>query len=122
LLTTGLFAVVATMMVVTVALLNVAVDRLWRQAANVQLILETEQTGLLAVGEDGVIELANRAAESQFGYTRAELIGQRIEMLVPEDSRAGHVVLRNGYLERPALRAMGAGRDLAGLRLPVIGF
>jgi PAS domain-containing protein len=101
--TIGLFVAVATMMIVTVALLNLAVDRLWRQAANVQLILETEPTGLLAVGEDGIIELANWAAESQFGYTKAELIGQQIEMLVPEDSRVGHVALRNGYLERPVL-------------------
>jgi PAS domain S-box-containing protein len=116
LFTVGVYIVVATAMVVTVALLNEAVDRLWRHAANMQFILETEPTGLLAVGQDGTIELANRAAETQFGYTSIELIGRPIEILVPESERAGHAALRDSYMAQPVHRAMGAGRDLAGLR------
>jgi PAS domain S-box-containing protein len=114
--TVGIFVVVASMMVVLVAFLNEAVDRLWRQAANLERILETEPTGLLAVGEDGAIELSNNAAERQFGYTKAELLGQQIEMLVPEDRRAGHGSLRRGYQELPVSRTMGAGRNMEGLR------
>lgn len=112
----GIFVVVAATIAVLVAFLNEAVDQLWRQAANLERILEVEPTGLLAVGEDGTIELSNKAAERQFGYTKAELLGQPIEMLVPEDKRSGHVSLRTGYLDQPSLRSMGAGRDLRGLR------
>jgi PAS domain S-box-containing protein len=82
----------------------------------VQRVLEAEPTGLIAVGGDGVIVLSNIAAERQFGYTKAELLGRKVEILVPEDRRAGHGALRRSYQEQPVLRAMGAGGDLEGLR------
>lgn len=114
--TLAVYAIVAAAMVGLVTLLNEAMDRLSRQSANVRQVLETEPTGLIAVGEDGVIALSNAAVERQFGYTKAELLGQKVEMLVPEDRRAGHGALRRNYQEQPVSRAMGAGRDLEGLR------
>lgn len=114
--TTGIFIIVAVTMVGLVALLNEAVDRLSRQSANVERVLEMEPTGLIAVDEDGSIEFSNIAAERQFGYTKAELLGKKVEMLVPEDRREAHSALRRNYQEKPVYRAMGAGRDLEGLR------
>jgi PAS domain S-box-containing protein len=115
-LTLAIYVFVCACLVALVSLLNTAVDRLWRQATNVELILEKEPTGLFAVLEDGTIEMSNAAAEKLFGYSKAELLGRQIDTLVPEDRRAAHAALRRGYLERPEDRMMGAGLDLAGLR------
>jgi PAS domain S-box-containing protein len=119
-----LFAVTATFNVLLVALLNEAIDRIARQEQNARLILETAPAGMIAVDEDGAITLVNAAAEKLFGYQRDELIGQHIEVLVPERLCAGHVVLRDAYLRQPTTRPMGAGRDLfgrqkSGMELPL---
>jgi PAS domain S-box-containing protein len=93
-----------------------------RKAAEAALELPEEQggrkgpTGLIGVDGEGVIQLVNKAVEEQFGYLRDELFGQPIEVLLPEELRAGHVGLRMAFLQRPESRPMGAGRDLQGLR------
>lgn len=115
-ITVAIYLFVCACLVGLVWILNKAVDRLWQQAANAQFILEKEPTGLFAVLEDGTIELSNAAAEKLFGYTKAQLLGRHIDTLVPEDRRAAHATLRQGYLERPEDRLMGAGLDLEGLR------
>jgi PAS domain S-box-containing protein len=51
-----------------------------------------------------------------FGYGQGELIGQPMEILVPESERAGHEQMRAGYMRAPQARPMGAGRDLVGRR------
>ena len=60
----------------------------------------------------GRIVLANRRAGEMFGYTREELLGARIEMLLPESKRAAHGRQRDDYFERPRARPMGIGLDL----------
>lgn len=60
--------------------------------------------------------LANAEAERLFGYERAELLGQPVELLVPDRFRAGHPGPLSGFFDNPHARAMGAGRDLFGLR------
>ena len=51
-----------------------------------------------------------------FGYTSAELIGESVDVLVPNASRTAHVGLRQGYLRHPQSRNMGAGREIFGRR------
>src|SRR5207302_6290586 len=55
-------------------------------------------------------------AERVFGYDRAEMLGQQVEMLVPTRFRHGHPGLRGAFFADPQSRPMGAGRDLYGLR------
>jgi PAS domain S-box-containing protein len=64
----------------------------------------------------GVIVLVNREVERLFAYSREEMLGRPVEMLVPERFRAGHPGFRGGFFIRPSVRSMGAGRDLFGLR------
>src|SRR5260370_165515 len=60
--------------------------------------------------------MVNAQAERVFGYTRSELLGQTVEMLVPERFRDRHPSLRGGFFGEPRMRPMGVGRDLYGLR------
>ena len=60
--------------------------------------------------------LANRRTEELFGYSREELLGNRIEMLLPESRRAAHVREREEYFAHPRVRPMGIGMELAGRR------
>lgn len=71
--------------------------------------------GLLIVDEQGRIKLSNPALEAQFGYAAGELLGQPMEVLLPQRYRAGHVHHRDGYARQPTQRWMGAGRDLTAL-------
>src|SRR6516225_8412931 len=68
------------------------------------------------IAATGVIEMINAQAERMFVYSRNELLGQPIEMLVPERYRRNHPHLRTSFFERPVSRWLGAGRDLYGLR------
>jgi PAS domain S-box-containing protein len=79
-------------------------------------VVEGAPNAMIMVDERGIIVLVNSQTETLFGYKRAELLGQTIEMLVPARSRGRHPGLRGGYLQDPSVRAMGAGRELFGLR------
>jgi len=71
---------------------------------------------MIVVNQAGEITRANRLAEQTFGYGSDELIGQRVEVLVPERYRGAHPGYRQGFLAETSARPMGAGRDLAGRR------
>src|SRR5438874_496773 len=81
-----------------------------------QLVVEAAPNAMIMLGSDGLIALVNTQTEKLFGYKRDELLGRPMEMLVPERFRANHGSHRNGFFAAPAARAMGAGRDLFGLR------
>ena len=78
--------------------------------------LELAPDGLLVVDESGLVKLANAKCEELFGYPRAELLGQPVEMLVPDDVRPRHPDLRRSFHAAPAPRAMGSGRELLARR------
>lgn len=78
--------------------------------------LERSPIANILVTRDGLIALVNAQAESMFGYSREELVGKPIEVLVPKSVRARHPPMRDGYFKDPKVRYMGVGRDLAGTR------
>ena len=72
--------------------------------------------GVVVAGSDGLIVAVNREIERLFGYAAGELLGQPVDLLVPEDLREGHFGLRRAFGEQPQARLMGAGRELFGRR------
>lgn len=79
-------------------------------------LLEAAPDAVVIVESHGRIVLVNSQTERLFGYPRAELVGQPVEMLVPEASRAGHPAHREAYFRDPRVRSMGSGLRLNGLR------
>jgi PAS domain S-box-containing protein len=71
---------------------------------------------MVVVNLQGMITRVNRLAETTFGYAGAELLGQPVELLVPERYRSAHPGYRRGFQAHATARPMGAGRDLSGLR------
>src|SRR5262249_40869501 len=69
-----------------------------------------------SVGADGLITMANAQAEKLFGYSRKELLGRPVEMLVPERFRGQHAAHRERFSASPEVRVMSAGRELFGRR------
>jgi PAS domain S-box-containing protein len=78
--------------------------------------VESAPSGMIMMDRGGKIVLVNHEAERLFGYTRDELLGQPIELLVPERFRSKHPSYRSDFFLDPRSRAMGAGRDLYGRR------
>jgi PAS domain S-box-containing protein len=84
--------------------------------ASFKALLESAPDGIVVVDSGGRIVIANTQSERIFGYSRGELMGQPIELLVPERSRARHLPVREGYSRDPRTRPMGEGRELSGRR------
>jgi PAS domain S-box-containing protein len=77
-------------------------------------LLESPPDAMVIVNGDGEIQSANAALEALFGYTREALIGQPVELLIPERYHARHPEHRAAFLSAPLARPMGAGLELAG--------
>jgi len=80
----------------------------------VEALLESASQAILSVDSTGRIVLANSRAEEMFNYTRQELLGASIELLLPESKRGTHARQRERYFEQPRVRPMGIGMELAG--------
>ncbi|MCE0724507.1 MULTISPECIES: PAS domain-containing sensor histidine kinase [Legionella] len=81
-----------------------------------ELAVEAAPNGMLVIDVQGNIRLVNEQIEKMFGYTRSELLGKPIEVLVPARYRENHPQYREDFFKDPKARLMGAGRDLYGLR------
>jgi len=79
-------------------------------------VVEAAPNAIVMIDDSGLIEMVNAEAERVFGYTRNELLGKPVEMLVPERYRSKHPKLRTSFFADAVSRPMGAGRDLYGLR------
>jgi len=79
-------------------------------------LLDAAPDAMVIVGQDGCIRLVNEQVEKLFGYAREELLGQPIEILVPERYHSEHPAHRNGYIRDPRSRPMGMGLDLSARR------
>ena len=78
--------------------------------------LEAVPDATLVVSEAGIVLQVNSQIENLFGYTRDELVGQPVEILVPDRQRSQHHHHREGFIQQPKVRRMGAGLDLFGRR------
>lgn len=79
-------------------------------------LLESAPDAMIIVNREGRIELINAQTEKLFGYTREELLGKGMDILVPERFRGRHGGHREGFFRSPKTREMGAGLELYGLR------
>lgn len=75
-------------------------------------LLEAAPDAMVIVDQEGRIVLVNAQVEKNFGYQRSELIGQRVEILVPDRFSGMHVAFRSGYVAGPRTRPMGLAGDL----------
>lgn len=79
-------------------------------------IVEMAPSAMVLINQQGVIELINTQTERVFGYSRAELVGQSIDLLLPERLRSLHPHFRQAFFADPSTRSMGVGRELFGAR------
>ncbi len=91
----------------------------WFQTAAIgQALLETAPDAIVVVNDQADIVLVNEQTEKMFGYPRAELLGQPLDLLIPADRRQQHSLYLKGYLKNPQVRPMGlsAALELHGCR------
>jgi len=93
-------------------------DKAWSPDSNslFEKLFEASPDAVLVTDKTGLILRANTQAENIFGYARQELIGQAVELLIPERFHSVHPKHRSTYSSQPRVRAMGAGLELSGRR------
>ena len=98
---------------------GVVVDTTERRQAEerFRLLVESMPTAVLLVDDHGVIAFGNKQAESMFGYTREELVGMRVDRLMPQRHQDGQAGMRGLFADgAAAMLAMRAGSDLVAER------
>jgi two-component system, sensor histidine kinase len=79
-------------------------------------VLDAAPDAMIVIDGSGIIRFANRQVSAVFGYTHEELVGQKVEFLMPTRFRARHLPHRQSYSRSLRLRPMGIGLELFGLR------
>jgi PAS domain S-box-containing protein len=93
-----------------------SLQEIWESEKKFRGLLETAPDGIVVVNSDGHIVLVNPQTEKVFGYSRDELLGKPVEILMPERFREVHVEHRQGYCAHPITRPMGLDLALVGRR------
>jgi PAS domain S-box-containing protein len=98
------------------ALLVIHIKQLYKKMeddkSHMTSLFENATEGILLTDKEGRIVLANPAAQRIFEYDEDDLIGEKVEVLLPMKSRHSHEKLREGFYQHPSNRMMGSGRDL----------
>ena len=81
--------------------------------SNIENVLELVPDAMVVVDGEGRIRAMNSQVEELLEYTRSELLGQPVEVLLPARFAASHPQRRNSFAEKPRTRAMGTGMELA---------
>lgn len=115
-LSLAFFVLMSLVNVGIIHFLDTAVDRAMAQEENIRTLVRSAPNGILVVNDEGCITLVNPSLERLFGYDQGELLGRKVEVLVPEESGEEHRHLRQSYMAHPEPRPMGQGRDLSGRR------
>lgn len=79
-------------------------------------LLDSAPDATVIVDEEGYIRMINQQTEKLFGYSKEEMIGRKVEMLIPEELHRQHETHRRNYAETPRVRMMGAGIELMALK------
>lgn len=95
---------------------NINLDRNINNSSedNFHALVDHAPDAIFVVNKNGVIEYANNQATEVFGYSFSELVGQQIELLIPENFSTHHL-LRQQYFNSPSVRTMGIGLELSGI-------
>src|SRR5581483_433286 len=86
------------------------------QFQHYQQLLDHAPDAIVVVGDDSRIRLVNLQTETMFGYAREELLGQPLEVLLPERFRHGHGAHMSRFFANPRARPMGSRLELYGRR------
>ncbi len=79
-------------------------------------VLHSSTEAIVVVNDGGLIEFVNQQAQLLFGYDADEMIGKKIEMLMPDAIRDGHIKHRKRFASAPRARPLESGLNLQGLR------
>src|SRR3974390_358089 len=107
-----MFALVGAVSVIMVQIFSSAFMRVLAREQQLRMLTETALNGVIVVDGKGTISFVNTMAEKLFGFSRSELVGQDIEVLVPDRSVEAHRALRATYMQTSQTRALGVGREL----------
>ncbi len=98
------------------------ISRLQHDKSHINSLFENATEGFVITDDEGIIVLVNPSACRIFDYTSEEMIGQKIEMLIPDHFRRAHVKERDDFYTHPGNRSMGHGQELYGRKKDGVNF
>ena len=91
-------------------------EKIDRQSETFQILAETAREAIILAGTDGVIQFVNPATENLFGYRKRELVGEKLNLLMPREHSVAHDGYIRKYLQTGVSTIIGTGRQLTAIR------